>query len=448
MERKTPGESSVIEKRRKPAPTLMLPQDGLAYALLQSGKLVEAVINGRNVTEAFEHAQACNPQWADGVRGAIRDLTWGCLRDYGRGDLILTTLVSRPLPIELHALLLVALYRLETRPAQAHVIVDQAVEAVASFAPGLKAVANGVLRNSQRQRASLELALESDPRSRYRHPDWWVTRLRKDFPDDWEAALAVSNQRPPMSLRVNLRRTDIDSVLRALADAGVSARRLTNDAIYLDHPVPVSKLPGFVDGWMSVQDAGAQWAARWLDVQPGQRVLDACAAPGGKAAHILETSDVSLLALELDARRAGRIRDNFARLGLEGDVCVADARDRSTWWDGRPFDRILADVPCSASGVVRRHPDIKWLRRADDIKGFTAQQREILDALWPALAVNGKMLYVTCSLFGQENRAQIDSFCTRHEDAERIALDGKPDQPLLPTVEHDGFYYALLRKRP
>jgi len=437
----------VIERRRKPAQP-SLPQDSLAYALRQAGKLVEAVLDGRNVTEAFEQAQSANPLWPDGVRGAIRDLTWGCLRDYGRGDLILARLLSRPLPVELHALLLVALYRLETRPAQAHVIVDQAVEAVASFAPGLKAVANGVLRNSQRQLATFAPALEADPRSRYRHPEWWVTRLRKDLPDDWEAALAASNQRPPMSLRVNLRCASVDTVLATLAAADLQARRLANDAILLEQPVPVSRLPGFAEGLVSVQDAGAQWAARWLDAQPGQRVLDACAAPGGKASHILESSDVALLALEMDGRRAGRIRENFARLGLAGDVQVGDARDPSKWWDGRLFDRILADVPCSASGVVRRHPDIKWLRRAEDIKGFASQQREILDALWPTLAPDGRMLYVTCSLFGQENSAQIDSFCGRHEDAERIALEGKPDQQLLPTVEHDGFYYALLRKRP
>ena len=215
----------------------------------------------------------------------------------------------------------------------------------------------------------------------------------------------------------------------------------------LDAPLPVALLPGYAEGRVSVQDAGAQWAAGLLDPQPGERVLDACSAPGGKTAHLLERADLALLALELDPQRARRVELNLARLGLAAELKVADCRMLADWWDGRPFDRILADVPCSASGVVRRHPDIKWLRRDTDVVHFAAQQAEILEALWHTLAPGGTMLYVTCSVFDEENAAQIARFCARHADAQRLPIQGRPDLQLLPDAEHDGFYFALLRKR-
>jgi 16S rRNA (cytosine967-C5)-methyltransferase len=282
--------------------------------------------------------------------------------------------------------------------------------------------------------------------TRFRHPAWWIARLRTSFPEAWQGALEAGNQHPPMALRVNGRCAGVAAVQAELSDAGHVCRRLANDALLLERPLPVGQLPGFAEGRLSVQDAGAQWAAHWLDLAPGQRVLDACAAPGGKAAHILERAEVDLLALELDAARVARVRDNFARLGLAAELRHADCRAVDAWWDGRPFDRILADVPCSASGVVRRHPDIKWLRRATDIARFAAQQGEILDALWPTLAPGGKLLYVTCSLFDEENHGQIARFCERHPDARRLDIDGRPAQQLLPDAEHDGFFYALLAK--
>ncbi|HRP95936.1 MAG TPA: 16S rRNA (cytosine(967)-C(5))-methyltransferase RsmB [Rhodocyclaceae bacterium] len=434
---------------RKPAARHpALAHDSLAYAFCRAAELVAAVIAGRNLTDAFERMQHEHPQWTDAVRGAVRDHAWGSLRDYGRGDLILRRLVHKALPADVHALLLVALHRLENRPEQAYVVVDQAVAVVASIAPALKGLANAVLRNSLRQADTLARALECDEPARHRHPQWWIDRLRASYPNDWAAALAAGNTRPPMSLRANRRRTTPVALERTLGDCGLAVRRLANHALLLDAPVPLAKLPGFAAGLLSVQDAGAQWAAQWLDLAEGQRVLDACAAPGGKAAHILETADVELLALELDARRAERVRDNFRRLGLAGEVRQADASRPERWWDGRPFDRILADVPCSASGVVRRHPDIKWLRRPADIASFVRQQRAIVEALWHTLAPDGKMLYVTCSLFEEENRGQIEALCVRHPDMERVPLDGRPDRQLLPNAEHDGFYYALLHKRP
>lgn len=415
--------------------------------MARAAELIVAVRSGKNLTDAFEHLLAAHPKWPDATRGAVRDLAWGTLRDFGRGDIVLAQLLHKPLPETLHSLLLVALHRLETRPEQAHTVVDQAVEVAAEYVPGLKGVVNGVLRTYLRDSKRLLELADADVAARHRHPSWWISSLQRAFPGDAEAALQAGNTRPPMSLRVNPRRASVDVTMEALSAAGIGVRRLDNDALLLDRPVPVSVLPGFAEGKLSVQDAGAQWAARWLDLAPAQRVLDACAAPGGKSAHILEREAVELLALELDPKRAQRVRENFARLGLDAEIRVADCRLVSKWWDGRPFDRILADVPCSASGVARRHPDIKWLRRREDIVKFAAQQAEILDALWQTLARGGKMLYVTCSVFNEENSAQVKRFVARHPDAQRVEIETCLDQQLLPNAEHDGFYYALLEKR-
>ncbi|MDO9600139.1 MAG: 16S rRNA (cytosine(967)-C(5))-methyltransferase RsmB [Azoarcus sp.] len=433
-------------RARDPIPPLA--EDSLGYALRQAALLVAAVLQGENLTDRYEALLKAHPGWADGTRGAVRDLAWSTLREYGRGDVVLKKFLHKPLPAYVHALLLVALHRLEQRPGQAHTLVDQTVEAAAVDAPNLKGVVNGVLRNVLREAVSIDALRQQDPVARHAYPQWWITRVRKDHPQDWEAVLAAGNLHPPMSLRVNRRRATSADVLVSLAEAGIAARALENGALLLDRPVPVSRLPGFAEGRLSVQDAGAQWAASLLEVADGQRVLDACSAPGGKAAHLLELADIDLTALELDPQRAARVRSNLDRLGLEARIKVADCRQLDQWWDGRPFDRILADVPCSASGVVRRHPDIKWLRRSEDIVRFAAQQAEILDALWHTLAPGGTMLYVTCSVFEEENRDQIERFRARHPDAALDATEACDARPLLPTADHDGFFYARLRKHP
>ncbi len=432
--------------RRAPARP-PLPPDSLGYALLQASRLVAEVLDGGNLTDAFEMMRdAHTTTWSDATRGAVRDLAWTTLRDYGRGDAVLRHLLRTPPPALIHALLLVALLRLEQRPEQAYVTVDQAVEAAASVMPGFRGMVNGVLRNALRQPDALAAWRDADEQARYRHPAWWIAKVRSAHPEQWETVLAAGNSHPPMSLRLNARRDAAEAEAR-LRDAGLNTRRLRNGALLLEQPVAVARLPGHAAGDLSVQDAGAQWATLLLDPQPGERVLDACAAPGGKSAHLLERADIELLALDIDPRRAARVRANLDRLGLDAGIRVADCRDLSAWWDGRPFDRILADVPCSASGVARRHPDIKWLRRSEDIAAFAAQQREILDALWQTLAPGGTMLYATCSVFDEENRLQTGQFLTRHSDAERAPVDGCPEFQLLPDSAHDGFYYALLRKR-
>jgi len=432
-------------QRRLANTPVPLVSDSLAASISLAAQLVAAVVDGKALTEQFAQLRRAHTDPAINW-GAVQDLTYTCLREFGRGDAILATFIEKPLPGVIHAVLLVAVHQLIHRPTQAHTIVDQAVTAAAHHAPGLKGVVNGVLRNVLRQHESLTARLEAQLPTRHCHPDWWIRRLRQAYPNEWESILDAGNQHPPMSLRVNRRRLTPAQGLERLLAADIPARVMDNGALLLEQPCPVERIPGFFDGDFSVQDAGAQWAAPWLDAKPGQRVLDACAAPGGKTAHVLELVDVQLTALELDPTRARRIRENLDRLGLDAKVTVADCADLEQWWDGVPFDRILADVPCSASGVARRHPDIKWLRRNTDIPGFAAQQATILDALWQTLAPGGTMLYVTCSVFDEENRSQIARFCARHADAKRIPIDNQIERIVLPNADHDGFYYALLQK--
>lgn len=430
-----------------PAPPTRLPEDSLGYALLTSAELIAEVVGGTALTDALARLWAAHPATPAGVRGAILDLTYSTLRDYGRQDFILGKLLQKPLPEPVQSLLRVALHRLAVRPDTAHTVVDQAVSAASNLIGGkFKGVANGVLRNALRQAGELAQAADADMVAEHRHPPWWIRRLKNQYPQKWRAILAAGNTHPPMALRVNPLRASDDEVLADFAAAGITVKRLAAGTLLLDQPLSVSRLPGFAEGCLSVQDAGAQHAARYLDLDDGQRVLDACAAPGGKSAHILETADVALTALDSSPVRAQRISENLARLGLTAEVKASDCRKLDAWWDGRPFERILADVPCSASGVVRRNPDIKWLRRSDDIPRFAAQQAEILEALWQTLAPGGKMLYATCSVFAEENGDQITAFAARHPDCRRLPIAGQLDCQYLPCAEHDGFFYALLEK--
>lgn len=381
------------------------------------------------------------------LRGATMAIVYGTLRRYGRGDAILAALAHRGVPdTKVRALLLCALYAIESSSYAGHVAVDQAVRACTLIGkPAAKPFVNGVLRSFLRQRTSIESTLAASPVARWMHPDWWIEAVRLAYPQEWEAVLEAGNRHPPMGLRVNRRRGTVEKYLARLEGASMRARHPGDCALLLEVPVGVDRLPGFAEGEVSVQDVGAQRSAQYLDLADGQRVLDACAAPGGKACHILETAAVDLLALDSDPARCDRIRLNFERLGLEGGVMAADASQPEKWWDGRPFDRILADVPCTASGIVRRHPDIKWLRRPGDAARFAAGQRSLLEALWQVLAPGGKLLYVTCSVFPEENAAVLDAFCA-FRPACRLELPGGVPAQLLPGADNDGFYYALLQK--
>lgn len=416
-----------------------LAADSLGWSLLLAARVLAAVYSGRSLSEALGLLSAETPA----ARAAAQDIAYGVLRRHGWGEFILGRLMAKPLThAETQALLIAALYRLDTRPDAVHTVVDQAVKAVGELAGGVfKGLVNGVLRNYLRQRVELQTAMASDEEVMLQHPRWWLTRLRRAYRDDWQSIVAAGNGQPPMTLRVNLRRGTVAECRDRLAADGLAARPIGRCGLLLDKPVPVDALPGFFDGLVSVQDAGAQRAAELLALPPGARVLDACAAPGGKSAHLLELADIELLALDIDAARTRRIEENLQRLGLQATVRAADCSHPEGWWDGRPFDAILADVPCSASGVVRRHPDSKRLRRESDIRRFALTQAAILDALWPLLKPGGAMLYATCSVFPEENTGQIDAFLVRQPDARRIS-----ETQLLPQDEHDGFYYALLRK--
>lgn len=414
-----------------------LPIDSLAFSLLEASRITAAVFAGQSLADGLlGRVDAA-------ARPAVQDIVYGSLRCYGRGDFFLGRLLAKPLAAEeIRALLLVAIYRLETRPDATHTVVDQAVAAAGELAEGrFRGLVNGVLRNFLRQQASLNAALESDVLARSQHPAWWLAALQKAYPNDWTHTVAAGNAPPPMALRVNVRRVSRDDYRDRLAAEGLIARPTGEAGLLLDKPVPVDRLPGFSAGLVSVQDPGAQRAAELLDPKPGSRVLDACAAPGGKTAHLLERSELDLLALDLKASRCRRIEENLARLGLAAKVGVADCVKLDAWWDGTPFDAVLADVPCTASGVVRRNPDAKWLRREEDISSFSRAQARILEALWQVVRPGGKLLYATCSVFPAENGEQIAAFLDRHPDA-----FCSHEEQLLPDAEHDGFFYCLLEK--
>lgn len=422
-----------------PSRSAALAADSLGWSLLLAARVLALVRAGKSLGEALGLLATESPA----TRAAAQDVAYGVLRRYGWGEFILGRLMSKPLTHpETQALLLGALYRLDTRLDSPHTVVDQAVLAAGELAGGVfKGVVNGVLRNFLRQRESLLAALASDDEAANQYPRWWLTRLRRAYREQWPQIVAAGNNQPPMTLRVNRRRGTVADYAARLEAAGCPARAVGACGLILQKPVSVDALPGFFDGFVSVQDAGAQRAAALLAPEPGARVLDACAAPGGKTAHLLESAELDLIALDIDVGRTKRIEDTLQRLGLRAEVRVADCNAVNTWWDGRAFDAILADVPCSASGVVRRHPDIKHLRRESDIRHFVHTQAAMLDALWPLLKPGGKLLYATCSVFPEENAAQIDAFLVRQPGVERLA-----EEQLLPQDENDGFYYALLRK--
>lgn len=383
-----------------------------------------------------------------GMRGAVMNMVYGTLRRYGRGDALIGMLAHRGTPdTEIRALLLCALNAIETGDYAEHVAVDQAVQACGALnRPAARRFVNALLRSFLRQRDSLTGRVSLDPVAKAMHPAWWIDVLRDAYPHDWESVLDAGNRHPPMGLRVNRRRTTVEAYAARLEENGMPARRVGDSALLLGRPVPVSRLPGFADGDVSVQDAGAQRAAEYLDLRDGQNVLDACAAPGGKTGHMLETASIDLLALDSDPERCERVRQNLSRLGLCARILAADCTCPDEWWDGRLFDRVLADVPCTASGIVRRNPDIKWLRRPGDSARFALEQARILAALWRVVKPGGKLLYATCSVFPQENAAVVEALCVLDPAARRLALAGNAPAQMLPNAEHDGFFFALIQK--
>lgn len=419
-----------------------------------AAEAVQQVFAGRNLGLSLEAIFSRHSHITPQQRAVAQDLSYGALRFYGQVASLLSQLLEKPLPDErVRCLLLVAIYQLQHDKAAPHTVVDQAVKAAATFKkPWAKGLVNGVLRNFLRQQSNLVASLQGNEIAEFSYPDWWINKLKFQYPQDWQAMLLVGNEHPPMTLRVNQRLISLQNYLLKLEQADIEVQVLGANAVMLKKPLPVDKIPGFFDGEVSVQDFGAQVAGYALDLRDGQRVLDACCAPGGKTGQMLELANIDLLAIDNDVARIERTQSNLDRLNLKAHLQTGDAANPSSWWDGKPFDRILADVPCTASGIVRRHVDIKWLRREGDIQSFTKQQARILPALWQCLAKDGKLLYVTCSVFHEENQRQIDAFLKKHSDAVQLpltkpisGLDLKNGQ-LQPNAKHDGLFYALLQK--
>ena len=450
---------------------------------LAAGQIVQQVLaDGRNLNQVLEESLRKKAVWTLAQRAALQDLSYGTLRFYGQLRALLGLLLHKPmLDQRIYHVLLVALYQLQYSKAAQHAVVDHAVRSAQMLNVKVSGLVNAILRNFLRSRDVLLEQAAQRAEGKYSYPQWWIDELRAQYGERSAAILEAGNLHPPMTLRVNRRRGTTADYLALLSQQegerqNLPARLIEDDlmgigALQLEKPVPVDRLPGFFDGLVSVQDAGAQYAARLLDVHDGMRVLDACAAPGGKTAHILECAQVEMVAVDKDEKRLQRVAENLQRLSLSAQLLAGDAAEPEKWWDGRAFERILADVPCSASGVVRRHPDIKWLRRRTDIDGFAAQQLDILRALWRLLAPGGKLLYATCSVFRQENEQVVAAFLAQQPDARRLPTEDRgqrtedrkvagliprPDYnmrhrlgsgQLLPNAQHDGFFYALLRKQ-
>ena len=384
----------------------------------------------------------------------------GC-RWWLRYDAALDRLLERPVrkrePV-LHALLVLGLVQMAVMGLPEYAAVASTVEAVRALKrPAFAGLTNAVLRRWLRERTTLDAALDADPITRYAQPEWLLQALRDDWGNAADEILVANNAAAPLVLRANRRRSTRDALAARLAGAEVAAHAIDHlgDALALEHSTDVTRLPGYAEGEFSVQDGAAQLAPELLDLHAGQRVLDACAAPGGKAAHILECADVDLLALDQDPQRLPRMRENFARLGVTARVQAGDASAPDGWWDGKPFDRILLDAPCSASGILRRQPDVRLHRRQDDLPTLVATQARLLDALWGMLAPGGRLVYATCSVFNRENAQQVAAFLTRHADATALpdgvpAWFGRPAgagrQNLVGENGMDGFFYAVVEK--
>lgn len=420
-------------------------------------RLIEGVCAGQSLTRLLDGVPPT-------LRGGAQALSFEVLRHLGTAQALRSRLAPRRPPPHADALLCSAIALLlpgSTQAYPAFTVVDQAVEA-AKRAPALRrqaAFINACLRQLRRDPDAHLAALVADPVARWNHPTWWVQRLQSDHPESW-AALLTANQFPAsMDLRVNVRRTTVAAYGEQLAQQGIAFTTLGAAAVRLASPLPVQALPGFAKGLVSVQSATAQRAAPLLLQGWGERplrVLDACAAPGGKTAHLVELApQAQVTALELNSERSQRISQNLLRLGVSAQVRVADAGDPSTWWDGEPFDAILLDAPCSASGIVRRHPDVRWLRRATDIAQLAAEQDRLLRALWPLLAPGGRLLYCTCSVFLQEGAERIAAFAARNTGVRQLPAPGHllPAHPGTGAAlgdngghDEDGFFYALLHK--
>ena len=414
--------------------------------------LFQVVDKGHSLSNALPAAQTTiKPR----DYALLQEICFGALRYLPRLESTANQLMDKPLKGKqrvFHHLILVGLYQLSFMRIPAHAAVGETVEATKTLkGPRLRGLINAVLRNYQRNQEQLDAQAVSHDAGKYGHPSWLLKLLQASYPTDWQQIVAANNTKAPMWLRVNQHHHRRQDYLELLKESGIEyeIHEEAQDAIKLLSPCDVTQLPGFDKGWVSVQDAAAQLSSDFLNAQDGELILDCCAAPGGKTAHILERApNCKVVAIDCDDTRLQRVHDNLQRLQLNATVICGDARNPEEWWQGEKFDRILLDAPCSATGVIRRHPDIKWLRRAEDIHALAQLQSEILDAMWRQLKPGGTLVYATCSITPQENKDQVKAFLTRTCEASLIGSKlENPGRQILPGEQDmDGFYYAVIKK--
>lgn len=426
-----------------------------------AARIINDVTDGRSLTEALDAILQTVKDPRD--RAFVQAVCYGVCRYYTRLDVLLSHLLKKPMnekDSDIHALLLVGLYQLIDMRVPAHAAVSETVNASEKFKkPWARGLINAVLREYQRSHEQIEEEMKDDDEAVYAHPSWWILMLKKAWPEQWKEILAANNERPPFSLRVNQAHTNreeyIARLTQQLPDTNVQVISETLNGITLDPPMHAEELLGFAAGDISVQDGAAQLSAELLDLAAGQRVLDACAAPGGKLTHILEIQPnlAACIAVEKDPARLSTIKENLLRLQQQATIICQDVANTNAWWDKEPFDRILLDAPCSASGVIRRHPDIKLLRQPTDIKALAEEQLRLLTSLWPLLKSGGKLLYATCSVFPQENVEVLKKFLAAHTEAREEKIEASwglacdIGRQILPGMHGmDGFYFACLIK--
>ena len=413
--------------------------------------IVEQVLLGKNLDKSFQLVLTKYNNEAENLP-QIKDMTYGAIRDLGKSKFYINKLVKNKIEnLCLESLLHIVLFQINHSRSNDFTLVNQAVDAAKKIDHKKSSFINAVLRNFLRNKDSLEKELKEDESAEYSYPKWWIAKVKKQYPKNWQDILNIGNQRPPLALRINLQKLKINEYSITLDEEGIEHSLVSDECIIIKKPLDVNKIPGFLDGKVSVQDLGAQLAAHIIELKNDQRVLDACSAPGGKACHMLELEKIQLTAIESDKQRTIKIIDNIKRQGFTAQILNKKIDNENEWWDKQYFDRILLDVPCSASGIVRRHVDIKWLRRINDFQNFADNQLTLLRAAWPMLKEGGKLLYVTCSIFEEENRDVIEEFKKGLSNVSEIDIKFPSHivhikNQVLPSDNHDGLFYALLQK--
>jgi len=422
------------------------------YSQWLSAMIVEQVLIGKNLNKSFELILTRYDKKEIENLPQIKDMVYGALRDLGKSYFFINKLVKNKIENKcLESLLHIVLFQINNARSNDFTLVNQAVDAAKRIDHKKSSFINGVLRNFLRNKNNLQKELKENESANYSYPSWWIKKTKKQYPKDWQKILNIGNQHPPLTLRTNLKKISVKEYLKILKKNKIDYSFVGDECLILKKPIDANKIPGFLDGKISVQDFGAQLAAHLIDLKENQKVLDACSAPGGKACHMIELKSIKLLAVESNRQRVNKIKENVQRLNLKLEILNKKIDKKNDWWNKEYFDRILLDVPCSASGIVRRHIDIKWLRRKNDFNKFGDNQLDLIRSVWPMLKKNGKLLYVTCSIFEEENRNVIESFKKELKDISELNIEFPSNvvhikNQLLPSDNHDGLFYALLQK--